>query len=85
MSSPLDRLGRKLVLIGGLVLGPLIILPALGLALLGLLFASGDGFLCSTAECRAGLLFVIALPAIGVVVAVIITIRRRFVAEPSRS
>jgi uncharacterized sodium:solute symporter family permease YidK len=75
-SARLDRTGRILVRLGGLVAVVLVALPAIGgLALFTLIFASGEGSLCATLGCHP-LLWVLALLALGVVVAVIATIRR---------
>jgi hypothetical protein len=69
-------MGRILVRLGGLVIVVLVALPAIGVMAFSLIFASGEeGYACSTFDCRAGL-WVLALLALGVVVAVIVTIWR---------
>ncbi len=75
-SARLDRAGRNLVRVGGLVTVVLVALPALGgLALFTLIFAGGEGSVCDSLGCHP-FLWLFALPALGVVVAVIVTIWR---------
>jgi hypothetical protein len=75
-SARLDRAGRILAALGSLIAMVLVVLPALGSALLGLRFASvSEGlFSCHDIDCSIEMLMVFALPAIGIVVAVIVTI-----------
>lgn len=71
-SPRLDWPGRILVVL--LVAGLLITLPLLGFTVYSVIFDTGGEYACSTSECREGFLWVFALPATFVVVAVIVTI-----------
>jgi hypothetical protein len=70
----LDRPGRMLVVL--LVAGLLIALPVLGVTMYSVVFDGGGEYACATSECREGFLWVLALPATFVVVAVIVTVWR---------